>query len=123
MELSQTEASIIALATEGGPFISSNHGTTFERISETGPITAAAFSPDGEKLLFGYTALYVYNLASQQIAALQTPAIPADDAIGYVAVNPVQPGEIAFATFGRDLYISKDSGQSWQPIAQDGEGR
>ncbi len=117
-----TEANIVALATEDGLLISSDHGDTFERIGEAGPVTAASFSPSGERLLFGYNTLYVYDLASKQIYALQTPGISADDAIGYIAVNPVRSDEIAFATFGRDIYLSQDGGQSWQQITQSGTG-
>ena len=117
-----TEANVVALATEGGLFVSFDHGGTFERVSEAGPVTAVTFSPNGEQLFFGYTTLAAYDLATKQIDSLQIPAIAADDAIGYIAINPIQPGEMAFATFGRDIYLSIDGGQSWQPIAQDGKG-
>ena len=117
-----TEANFVALATEGGLFISFDYGGTFEHIGEAGPVTTVAFSPNGEQLSFGYTTLAAYDLATKQIDSLQIPAIAADDAIGYIAVNPAQPDEIAFATFGRDIYLSIDGGQSWQPIAQNGKG-
>jgi len=117
-----TEANFVALATEGGLFISFDYGGTFEHIGEAGSVTAVTFSPNGEQLFFGYTTLAAYDLATKQIDSLQIPAIAADDAIGYIAVNPAQPDEIAFATFGRDIYLSIDGGQSWQPIAQNGKG-
>jgi hypothetical protein len=118
-----TEANIVALATEEGLFISANHGDTFERIGSAGPVTAVSFSPDGAGLFFGYNTLYRYEQASKALHAVQTPGISADDAIGYIAVNPAQPDEIAFATLRGDMYLSPDSGQSWQQIAQDGTGR
>ena len=117
-----TEANFVALATEGGLFISFDYGGTFEHIGEAGSVTAVTFSPNGEQLFFGYTTLAAYDLATKQIDSLQIPAIAADDAIGYIAVNPAQPDEIAFATFGRDIYLSIDGRQSWQPIAQNGKG-
>ncbi len=118
-----TDANVVALATEEGLFLSSDYGDTFERIGEAGPVSAAYFSPRGERLFFGYSTLYVYDLASEQVDALQTPALAANDAIGYIAINPVQSDEIAFATFGGNIYLSQDGGQSWQQIAEAGTGR
>lgn len=43
--------------------------------------------------------------------------------IGYIAVNPAQPDEMVFATFGRDIYLSQDDGQSWKQIARAGKGQ
>jgi len=76
----------------------------------------------GEQPLFGYNALYVSDRAGKQVSSLETPPIAADDAIGYIAINPAQLGEMTFATFGRDICLSRDGGQSWRPIAQDRKG-
>lgn len=116
-----TDANVLALASVTGLFLSSNHGDTFERIAVT-PVTAAAFSPDGTRLVFGSTSLSVYDTGSKETTTMQAPKIDAQDAIGYIAVNPVRTEEIAIATFGKDLFRSTDGGQSWQPIAQDGVG-
>ncbi len=118
-----SNGNVVALATEGGLFLSSDYGNTFEPIVEGEPVTAATFSPDGKKLLFGYQKLYAYDLASKQTDELQIPAIAEDDAIGYLAVNPAEPQTIALATFGRNLYLSNDSGETWQQIAQEGKGK
>ena len=83
----------------------------------------AHFSPDGERLFFGYATLHVYDLVSGQINALAAPAVPANDAIGYIAVKPARLEEIAFATLERNIYFSRDSGQSWKQIAQNGKGK
>lgn len=115
------DAKIVALATEAGLFLSSNHGDNFERVAP-GPVTAASFSPDGTRLVFGATALSVYDLESKETKALQAPQLDAQDAFGYSAVNPVRPEEIAVATFGKDIFRSTDGGRSWQPIAQNGVG-
>ncbi len=111
----------MAVATEGGLFLSSDQGDSFERIGEAQPVTAVSFTPDGEKLNFGANTLSEYALGSKQVSELPTPPIAAKDAIGYVAVNPVQSGEIAVATFGRDIFLSKDGGQTWQQIAANGK--
>ena len=47
------------------------------------------------------------------------PAL-AQDAVAYLAQNPVRHGEIAIATFKRSVYLSKDQGRTWTQIATEG---
>ncbi len=115
-----TNANVVALATEGGLFLSEDYGDSFGPVTGRGPATAVTFYPDGQQLLAGYTLLLVYDLATRHIGELPTPTLAAGDAVSYMAVNPARPAEIALATFSRDIYLSPDGGQSWQPIAQDG---
>jgi hypothetical protein len=115
------EANVVALATEAGLFLSSDHGATFERIA-LGPVTAATFSPDGARLVFGATTLSIYDVRTRQMTTMQAPEVDAGDAIGYIALNPLRSEEVAIATLGRDLFRSTDGGQSWQSIARDGVG-
>jgi hypothetical protein len=117
-----TEANVMAIATETGLYRSTDHGDTFELVGASGPVTAAVFNPGGDLLFFGYQALSAYDAANQQVLELSTPAIAAEDAIAYIAVNPERIDEIALATFQRDLYLSSDGGSSWQQIAQAGKG-
>lgn len=117
-----TEANQVAVATEAGLYLSTDYGDSFVRIGSNAPVTAVAFHPDGQTLLFGANQLSTYDLASEQVTAVPTPAVAADDTIGYIAVNPVQSEEIALATFSKDIYLSPDGGQTWQQIAEDGKG-
>jgi hypothetical protein len=115
------QANVVALATEAGLFLSSDHGGSFERVGPTAAVTAVAFSPGGEQLFFGASTLSRYDLSSGQITTVEAPALSRQDALAYIAVNPVRPEEIAIATFDRNIYRSTTSGQSWEQIARNGK--
>lgn len=116
-----TDGNMVAVAAEGGLFVSSDYGDTFQRIGESTPVSAVTFDPGGSWLYFGYTGQNRYDLGSGEIETLQIPDI-SGDAIGYIAVNPAT-GEIVLATFGKDIYLSQDNGLSWEQIAERGVGR
>ena len=42
--------------------------------------------------------------------------------MAYIAQNPASRDEYAIATFQRSVYLSKDSGRTWQQIAARGNG-
>jgi hypothetical protein len=123
MAVHPVDANQVALATEDGLWLSSDYGNTFTQVGDAGTVTAVTFSPDGKTLLFGYQGASGYDLASQQSVAMTTPMLGADDAIGYLAVNPVQADEIALSTFNKDIYLSQDGGKSWIQIAENGKGQ
>lgn len=117
-----TEANQVALATEGGLFLSTDYGDSFIRIGNSASVTAVTFHPNGQTLLFGANQLSTYELSSEQITAVPSPTITVGDTVGYIAVNPVQESEIALATFSKDIYLSPNDGQTWEKIVEDGKG-
>jgi WD40 repeat protein len=118
-----TNAAVVALASEQGLFLSTDYGSSFVSIGPSEPVSAVAFSPNGNRLFFGLNTLSVYDIASKQSTVLSTLPLAANDAIGFIAANPVRADELAAATFGRNIYRSRDGGRSWQQIAKDGMGR
>ena len=112
----------VALATEAGLYLSNDFGNTFILIS-AGPVTAAAFSPDGNSIVFGALSLHAYNTETGEIEAHPDPDLTGDNLILYIAVNPVRTEELAVATAEIDIYLSADGGKTWQAIAADGTGR
>jgi len=112
-----TENSVVAVATDRGAYFSSDYGNTFILISNSEPISAIAFGPDGSRLLFGYQRLYAQNLADSVVSTLNLPAFSANDAILYIAVNPIN-NNIALATTNLDIFLSEDDGQIWRQIAR-----
>ena len=118
-----TNAAMVALASEQGLFLSTDSGGSFVSIGSSAPVSAVAFSPDGNRLFFGLNTLSVYDITSKQSTILSTLPLAANDAIGFIAANPVRADELAAATFGRNIYRSRDGGRSWEQIAKDGLGR
>lgn len=43
-----------------------------------------------------------------------------EDAVAYIAQNPVRRSELTIATFKRSVFLSKDAGRNWTAIAQGG---
>ena len=48
---------------------------------------------------------------------------PGRDAVAYIAQNPVAREEYAIATFERSVYVSRDTGHTWQQVADRGKAR
>lgn len=115
------EPGIVAAATLGGLYLSDDFGQSFTRIGGEDLVTFAVFDPDGERLLFGLDSVFVYTLASGEVASLPTaPAVDAEQAILFAAVSPTAD-EIAVTTSDLDVLLSRDGGRSWRKIGQDGK--
>lgn len=115
-----TDPGIVAAGTRAGLFLSEDFGDSFTSVSTESPVTAVAFDPDGERLLFGYGRVAVYDLETGAVTGFpQHPTVATDQAVLYVAANPVTDA-LAFATSDRDIFYSSNNGQSWQQIGEDG---
>lgn len=119
------EPSIIALATSEGIFESADAGESFQRIAG-GEGTAVFFDLDGKHLWYGWFGreprLARARLRGGPISPIKLPSL-SNDAVAYIAQNPVRRDEYAVATFERDVYLSRDAGRSWLAIARRGEGQ
>lgn len=119
------DAGSVAAATSAGIFESSDAGETFTRIA-AGEGTAVFFDLDGKHLWYGsYEGQPRLARALRRtgpIAPIKLPPL-AQDAVAYVAQNPARRDEYAIATFKRNVYLSKDAGRTWTPIAEDGATR
>jgi hypothetical protein len=85
---------------------------------------SATFDLDGQHLWFsGYAGKpSLMRIALKPGSAPETLTLPAlsEDAVAYIAQNPVRRSELTIATFKRSVFLSKDAGRSWTAIAQDG---
>ena len=119
------EPKTVAVATGAGAFLSRDAGERFAPVAE-GQSLSVFFDLDGAHLWVGGYAgratLTRITLADGQAEPVAIPAI-ADDAVAYIAQNPVRRSERAIATFKRDVYLSADGGRTWKPIVQQGVAR
>lgn len=120
------DARIVAVGTADGLYLSRDAGERFERLVAGAQVLGVAFELDGMQLWFSSYAgkAALARLALTAGAKPQAMALPAlgEDAVAYIAQNPVRRGEMAIASFKRSVYLSRDAGRTWKPIAENGAG-
>jgi photosystem II stability/assembly factor-like uncharacterized protein len=125
MAVHPSDARIVAVGTDSGLYLSRDAGETFSQRVAGQQVVGIGFELDGRHILFssylGQATLNRIGLApGGSPQALPMPALK-DDAVAYIAHNPVRPAEIAIASFKRNVYLSQDEGRTWKPIAHNGE--
>ncbi|MFD2216521.1 F510_1955 family glycosylhydrolase [Metabacillus endolithicus] len=118
-----SDEKIIAVGTDQGVFLSTDFGNTFESILPEVPTSAIHFTKENKLMVGGLedgSVMYEINLDTNEKAKFSIPEISNEDAISYIAVNPQNSSEIVFTTFEKQIYITKDNGNSWTQIAKDG---
>ena len=122
-----SDARIVAIGTADGLYLSRDAAESFERLVAGAQVLGASFDLDGAHLWFSSYAgkATLSRVALTAGAKPQALAIPSlsEDAVAYIAQNPVRRGEIAIASFKRNVFLSQDEGRSWKPIAQNGASR
>lgn len=108
-----------------GLFLSRNSGENFDRVVDGVEVIGVTFDLDRKSLwfssYFGKAALTGIALAHEAKAeALLLPALK-ENAVVYIAQNPVRRNEMAIASFKRNVFFSKDLGRNWKRIAHSGE--
>ncbi|MCD6671717.1 MAG: glycosyl hydrolase, partial [Burkholderiaceae bacterium] len=118
------DANVVAAGTERGLYLSRDAGETFERLVGDVRVFAETFDLDGEQLWFSTYAgqAGLSRVAFKPGSAAETVPIPSlgEDAVAYIAQNPVHRDEFSIATFKRSVFVSEDRGRSWTQIARDG---
>jgi len=119
-------AATVAVASSSGVFLSRDSGESFKPIATSTQGLSVFFDLDGKHLWFGSfdgsARLGRLPLAGGVAANVRLPPL-AQDAVAYIAQNPATRTEYAIATFERSVYLSKDSGRSWKPIAEHGSAK
>lgn len=119
-----TDTALVAAGTDDGLYLSRDSAESFERLVGGKRVLAQNFDLDGLHLWIsthaGKAALARIALkAGSKAEELPIPALT-EDAVAYIAQNPVQRSEIAITTFKRNVFLSKDQGRTWTQIAKDG---
>lgn len=120
------QTAVVAIGTVNGAYISKDYGKSFEALLAGKPITSLSFSPKG--LLYAGTysqkqsGLLEIKPESKETRKIGTPR-PDNDAVAFIAVNPMADNEISIATFNRQAFISADQGISWVQIVEHGKSK
>jgi len=119
------EASIIAIATSAGVFVSRDRGEIFEAVMSDLQGLGLHFDLDGEHLWIsafdGASRLARVALGAASVEQFVLPPLTRD-AVAYIAQHPVSKNQYAIATFGRSVFLSRDGARSWTRIADRGQG-
>jgi hypothetical protein len=116
---------IVAIGSRDGLFLSMDHARSFRALDRRREIYAICFDFDGDHLFYAgqnvTPALIRMDIHGGGRSAIHSPAL-GDDTIAYIAQNPVARQQLALTTFKKDVYLSDDSGETWQKIADHGRG-
>ena len=116
----------VAVATSEGIYLSRDAGERFSKRPGDGEGLAAFFDLDGRRLWYasydGKARLSQLPLEAGHPVQVRLPPLQ-QDAVAYIAQNPRRKLEYAIATFKRDVYVSKDGGESWRQVASAGQVR
>lgn len=117
---------LMAVATPNGIFESVDWGRTFAQLAGAAG-TAVFYDLDGKHLWYGLldgnrARLARARLRGGPMAWISVPFLE-NDAVAYIAQNPVSRAEYAIATSGRSVYLSTDAGRRWSQIADRGASR
>jgi hypothetical protein len=120
------DAATVAAATSAGIYLSRDSGSSFKPVAQEGEGLAVFFDLDGKHLWYGsfdsQPRLGRVALHGGKSTPVKLPVLT-EDAVLYIAQNPASRKEYAFATFARSVYLSKDAGRSWSPIAERGSAQ
>ncbi|MEO8142810.1 MAG: F510_1955 family glycosylhydrolase [Betaproteobacteria bacterium] len=116
----------VAVATTKGIFLSRDWGEHFTPAAAGVEGLAVFFDLDGKHLWYGAfdgrPRLARVALADGKARQIALPPLERD-AVSHIAQNPVRRAEYAIATFGRSVFISRDSAAAWKAIAERGDGK
>jgi hypothetical protein len=109
-----------------GLYLSRDSGGHFAPVASGAEGLAVFFDLDGKRLWYsafdGQPRLAHVPLGGGAATQVKLPSL-SEDAVGYIAQTPAARSEYAIASFGKSIYLSKDSGRSWSQIADRGKAK
>ena len=119
-----TEKAIVAVGTDQGVFVSEDFGQQFKKITPAMQVSALHFNVGGKLLAAGMenqAVLTRMDLDGNHAEKFRIPSMT-QDAIAFIAQNPLNESELTIMTFGNDAYYSSDNGDTWTKIIDKGIG-
>jgi preprotein translocase subunit SecG len=119
-----TKENVVALGTAAGLYVSNDHGNTFSEVLSDVQVTAVSYDLKGNLLVGGLdpnTFLMKVNSETKETKEITLPEL-AEEMITYIAVNPQNKDEFTFATDKKNIFQTKNLGDSWKMIAENGQG-
>ncbi len=117
-----TKKGVVAIGTDQGVFLSKDYGNNFELILPNVNVTIISFD-HSNGLIVGYMTdkakLIGINLTNKKTVDLKIPDL-GKTAIEYVQQNPAKENEFTFATFDKDIYMTKNTGNTWSKMVDKG---
>lgn len=118
-----TEARIVAVGTGSGLYLSRDGGESFAPFDRSEPVTALTFDHHGGRII--YARALSNDLMEQKLEGtgrrkMRLPHLQ-HDYVTCLAHSPTDEGTMSFATRRRDVYLSRDGGQTWRRLATNGE--
>ena len=121
-----SDAAMVAAATPAGIYLSRDSGERFAPVVQGAEGLAVFFDLDGRRLWYstfdGRPRLAHAPLGEGAATPVGLPPMR-EDAVAYIAQNPVARGEYAIATFRRSVHLTKDGGRTWAMIADGGRAK
>lgn len=115
----------VAVGTKNGLYVSTDSGDNFRAVA-SGQTLSALFDLDGKHLWYGsYDGAPALTRLNRQTGEKRTAALPplTRDAVAYIVQNPKNAKEYAIATFERNVYLTRDEGNTWTQIADRGRAQ
>jgi photosystem II stability/assembly factor-like uncharacterized protein len=120
------DAKVVAAGADDGLYLSRDSAASFAPLVSGTRVLAQTFDLDGQHLWFsayeGKPTLAKIALRTGAKPENQPLPVLANDAVAYIAQNPVRRDEMAIATFNRSVFVSQNQGRTWKQIAKEGGG-
>jgi len=119
-----SDSTTVVAAADQGLFLSKDAGVSFKPVASGKRVLAAMFTFNGNEIWWsgydGGPTLSVLDLRSgEKPRTVNLPDL-GEDAVNFIAQNPVRTSEMAIATFKKSIFISQNAGKSWSRIADQG---
>ena len=121
------QSDMLLAGTRAGLVVSRDGGRTWSAMGRAlsgVAVTAVAYHPKNPGILHAYAARPDLGLIRSDDGGQQWKSLGfflgEKDAVNIFTISPHQSETLYISTFGSDLYLSRDGGKKWEPLAKDG---